>query len=329
MRYAHVVIALTAVLLAACENQQGNKITGYTEGDYVYVAAPDGGWVTEVLVQRGSQVKVGDALFALDADAQLAQRNQAAAQAKQAEAQLADLRKPRRPDEVAMLEATLHQAQANLEFAQNEFNRANDLRAKGFASQQLLDQKKSARDGAAAQVKQAAANLDLGRKGARSDEINAAAANLAAAKEALARAEYALAQRHIVSKVAGRVEDTLRRTGEYVPPGGAVISLLPPGNIKVRFFVAEADRARVPVGQEVHIGCDGCPPNASAKVTFVNANAEYTPPVIYSIGSREKLVWLVEAVPQGSAMRLSPGQPIDVTLPSSANSQAVSDGNER
>lgn len=314
-----------ALALAACEAQPGGKVTGYTEGDYVYVGAPDGGWVTEVLVQRGTQVKVGDALFTLDADAQLAARNQAAAQVAQAQSQLADVQKPRRPDEIAALEATLHQAQANLQFAQSDFERADKLRTTGFVSQSVLDQKQAARDAAAAQVKQAAANLDLARKGSRSDQIKSAQANVAMMQEALARAEYALSQRRITAKVAGRVEDTLRRAGEFVPPGGAVISLLPPGNIKVRFFVAEEDRARLPVGQDVRIGCDGCPPNASAKVSFVAANAEYTPPVIYSIGSREKLVWLVEAVPQGGTLALSPGQPVDVTLPASqTGTQSVS-----
>jgi HlyD family secretion protein len=320
MKSKLIAVVLAATALAACEEQPQNKVTGYTEGDYVYVGAPDGGWVTEVLVQRGAQVKVGDALFALDADAQLAARNQAASQVRQAQAQLADLEKPRRPDEIAALEATLHQAQANLAFAQSDFDRADKLRSTGFVSQSVLDQKKSARDSAEAQVKQAAANLDLARKGSRADEIKSAQANVAMMQDALARAEYALSQRRIVAKVAARVEDTLRRAGEYVPPGGAVISLLPPGNIKVRFFVAEGDRARLPVGQDVRIACDGCAANSSAKVSFVAANAEYTPPVIYSIGSREKLVWLVEAVPQGGTLRLSPGQPVDVMLPTSSSS---------
>ena len=315
MRIASLILVLAALVLAACEDKAADKITGYTEGDYVYVAAPDGGWVTEVLVKRGAQVRVGDPLFTLDADAQLAQRNQAAAQAKQAQSQLADLQKARRPDEIDALQAALKQAQANLDFAQNEFVRTNDLHTRGFATAQLLESKVSARDGAAAQVKQAAANLDLARKGARSDEIAAAAANVTATQAALARAEYALAQRRVTSKVTARVEDTLRRTGEFVPPGGAVISLLPLGNIKVRFFVPESARARLPVGQEVRVGCDGCPTNLRAKVTFVAANAEYTPPVIYSVGSREKLVWLVEAMPQGDAVRLSPGQPVDISVP--------------
>ena len=315
MRLQSLVMVLAAIALGGCENEQANKITGYTEGDSVYVAAPDGGWVTQVLVQRGAQVKAGDPLFTLDAEAQLAQRNQAAAQASQAQAQLTDLQKPKRPDEISMLEATLKQAQANLLFAQNDFDRTSDLHTRGFAAQAILDSKKSARDGATAQVKQAAANLDLGRKGARSDEIAAAAANVSATKAALARADYALQQRQVTSKVTARVEDTLRRTGEFVPPGGAVITLLPPGNIKVRFFVPEAVRAKFTVGQEIRIGCDGCRRDLRAKVTFVAATAEYTPPVIYSVGSREKLVWLVEAVPQGDTVRLSPGQPVDITLP--------------
>jgi HlyD family secretion protein len=313
-----LAIAALSLLLANCDSRRPDTVTGYTEGDYVYVAAPDGGWVTQMLVQRGAEVKAGDALFTLDAEAQLAARNQAAAQVAQAEAQLANLKKPRRPDEIEALEAAVRQAQANLQFAQADYGRAVELRRSGFVSRQVLDQKKMARDTAAAQVKQARANLELGRKGARADEIAAAAANLEAAKQTLARAEYELSQRRVTAKVAARVEDTLRRKGEFVPPGGAVVSLLPPGNVKVRFFVREEDRARLQVGSAVRLSCDGCPAGASAKITFIAANAEYTPPVIYSVGSREKLVWLVEAAPQGSTLRLSPGQPLDVTLPSGA-----------
>ena len=99
-----------------------------------------------------------------------------------------------------------------------------------------------------------------------------------------------------------------------MPPGGAVISLLPPGNIKVRFFVPESARSSMNVGREVGLHCDGCGEGLTARVTFVAADAEFTPPVIYSVGSREKLVWMVEAIPT-RANRLSPGQPVDVTLP--------------
>jgi HlyD family secretion protein len=302
-----------ASVLAACTDGADGVINGYVEGEYVYVAAPEGGWVRELHVTRGAQVKPGDPLFSLDADAQLAQREQAAAQLAQAQSQLANVRKGRRPDEIAALEASLSQAQANLNLAETDLKRAQELRQRGFVSQSALDARQAQRDVAAEQVKQIRANLALARKGARADEIKAAEANAEAAKAALGRADYALSQRRIKTTVAARVEDTLRRTGEYVPPGGAVVQLLPPQNLKVRFFVPEEARAQLAVGTVVAMRCDACPANLRARVTFIASDAEFTPPVIYSVGSREKLVWMVEAVPEGAV--LSPGQPVDVTLP--------------
>lgn len=313
MRVRYFIALVLPLALGACGSEPPRTVTGYAEGEYVYVAAPEGGWVSEVLVKRGAHVNVGDALFTLDADAQLAQRDQAAAQLRQAEAQLANSEKGRRADEIAALEAALTQSKANRTLAEAEFNRAVDLKQRGFVSQAALDTRTTQRDAAAMQVKQAQANLALARKGARGDEIAAARASAEAAKAALVRAEYALSQRRIKAKVAGRIEDTLRRAGEYVPPGGAIIQMLPPQNVKLRFFVPERQRAKLYMGAIVGVACDGCATGLKGRVTFVASAAEFTPPVIYSVGSREKLVWMVEAVPEGGA--LTPGQPIDVTLP--------------
>jgi HlyD family secretion protein len=314
MRIERLVLLCAAALVAGCESQPSGVVSGYAEGEYVYVAAPEGGWVTQLLVAKGAQVKTGDALFALDADTQLAQRDQAGAQLKQAQAQLADAQKGRRTEEIAALEAGVGQAQATLALAEADMKRTEDLATRGFAAQSALDQKRAQRDVAAAQLRQARSNLELGRKGARQDEIKGAQAAVDAARAALERAEYALSQRRISTKVTGRVEDTLRRAGEYVPPGGAVIALLPPQNIKVRFFVPEASRAKLAVGKSVGVACSGCAKGLTARITFISSDAEFTPPVIYSIESREKLVWMVEALPDGAAP-LSPGQPLDVTLP--------------
>lgn len=313
MRGAWAIALGAAALVTGCTDQPAGIVNGYVEGEYVYVGAPEGGWVTEVLVQRGMHVKVGDPLFTLDADAQLAARAQAAAQLGQAQSQLANAQKGLRPDEIAALQASLGQAKANLQLAEADLARSKDLRERGFVAQSVLDTKQAARDVAAEQVKQIQSQIALGSKGARSDEIAAAQANVDMMKAALARADYALSQRRIASKVAARVEDTLRRAGEYAAPGAAVIQLLPPQNVKVRFFVPEQARARLAVGTQVAMRCDGCPPNLRARVTFIASAAEFTPPIIYSVGSREKLVWMVEAVPEGAL--LSPGQPVDVTLP--------------
>jgi HlyD family secretion protein len=313
MRTFQAISVCALLALGACGSEPASTITGYAEGEYVYVAAPEGGWVSEVLVTRGSQVQVGDPLFTLDADAQLAQRDQAAAQLRQAEALAANSEKGRRSDEIAALEATLTQARANRTLADAEFKRATDLKQRGFVSQAALDTRRAQRDAAAMQVKQTEANLALARKGARNDEIVAARASADGAKAALARAEYALSQRRIRAKVGGRIEDTLRRPGEFVPPGGAVVQILPPQNVKLRFFVPEQRRSKLAVGTIVGVACDGCAKDLKGRVTFIASAAEFTPPVIYSVGSREKLVWMVEAAPVGGT--LTPGQPIDVTLP--------------
>jgi HlyD family secretion protein len=313
MRDQYVVFLALSLALGSCGREPPATVTGYAEGEYVTVAAPEGGWVSEMLVARGGQVNVGDPLFTLDADAQLAQRDQAAAQLRQAEAQLANSEKGRRADEIAALEAALTQARANRTLAEAEFKRAVDLKQRGFVSQAALDTRRAQHDAAQMQVRQAESNLALARKGARGDEIAAARASAEAAKAALARAEYVLSQRRIKTKVSGRIEDTLRRAGEYVPPGGAVVQVLPPQNVKLRFFVPEPLRAKLAVGATVGVACDGCVEGLKGRVTFVASAAEFTPPVIYSVGSREKLVWMVEAVPEGGV--LTPGQPIDVTLP--------------
>lgn len=306
--------AVCLTLLAGCSAERERVANGYVEGDYVYVAAPEGGWLTELLVSRGKTIKVGDPLFTLDADAQLAQRDQARATLSQANAQLANIQKGRRPDEIASLEAAVAQAQANVKLAEAEFNRARDLKSRGFVAQSFLDTRRAQRDSAVQQLKQAQASLALGSKGARDDEIAAARANVAAATAALKRAEYALSQRRILSKVEGRIQDTMRSAGEFVPPAGAVVQILPPNNVHLRFFVPEALRAKIKIGASVEVRCDGCGDKLTARIVFLSTTAEYTPPVIYSIGSREKLVWMVEAVPE-KATYLSPGQPVDVVLP--------------
>jgi HlyD family secretion protein len=109
------------------------------------------------------------------------------------------------------------------------------------------------------------------------------------------------------------VVDTLYRIGEWVTAGTPVVSLLPPENVKVRFFVPEPRLGAIEVGAEVRVRCDACGPKLTAVISYIAPDAEYTPPVIYSREMRAKLVYLVEAKPrQPSALR--PGQPVDVTL---------------
>jgi HlyD family secretion protein len=124
-------------------------------------------------------------------------------------------------------------------------------------------------------------------------------------------AETRLKRRTLVSTVNGSVQEIYFRPGEYVSAGRPVLSLLPPNNIKIRFFVPETLLPKISLGQPVEIHCDGCKANVPARVTFISRTSEFTPPVIYSLEERSKLVYLVEAR-TGEPSELRVGQPVDV-----------------
>jgi HlyD family secretion protein len=167
----------------------------------------------------------------------------------------------------------------------------------------------------AARVEQSRAQLRSARQGGREDVQAAANAAVDAARASLAQAEWRLAQKTLAAPAAARVEDTLYRVGEWVAAGSPVVTLIEPAAVKLRFFVPETKVAQVAPGQRVRATCDGCAGPIEATVRFVAREAEFTPPVIYSRGSREKLVFMVEAWPApADAAKLRPGLPVDVRL---------------
>ena len=135
-------------------------------------------------------------------------------------------------------------------------------------------------------------------------------------REAQARlnaAQTRLTRRKVLSPVDGLIQTVYFRPGETVPPGRAIVSILPPGNVKVRFFVPEPMLARIAFDDPIKFGCDGCPADLTGKISFISRYAEYTPPVIYSQQERHKLVYMIEAMPANpTALRV--GQPVDVAV---------------
>jgi HlyD family secretion protein len=100
-----------------------------------------------------------------------------------------------------------------------------------------------------------------------------------------------------------------------VAAGSPVVSILPPENRKIRFFIPEPRLGTLQIGQSVSVSCDGCGDPMAMTISYISPQAEYTPPVIYSKDSREKLVVMLEAVPNATdAARLKVGQPVDVML---------------
>ena len=176
--------------------------------------------------------------------------------------------------------ADLNQNKATLANAQQTYDRAASLSKTGSGTQ---------------------ANLD------------AAVSALRVAEARVKTSETRLARRIGIAPVSGTIQQIYFREGEMVPAQRPVLSIMPPGNIKLRFFVPETELPKLVIGDEVRVSCDNCAADLTAKIYFIATTAEYTPPVIYSLEERNKLVYLIQARPaRPDALRV--GQPISVFL---------------
>ena len=287
---------------------------GYADADFVKVGPTQQGLLTELNVARGDQVAAGAPLFSQDDTADRAARDQAVRQVHQAQDQLANLQAASKPTEIQQAEANLADARATLARTKADLERGEFLASTGTMAAETLDQRRADFQSATAKVAALEAALAQARAPyGRAQEIEAQQAAMRALKAALEIAEWRLSQRHVTAPAAGRIADVLARPGETMAAGAPVVSLLPPGNIFVRFFVPETDLATLHLGDRVAIVCDSCPPDLSGNISFIAPQAEYTPPVIYSDESRAKLVFLLEARPPSDrAQLLNPGQPVTV-----------------
>nr|WP_177313189.1 HlyD family efflux transporter periplasmic adaptor subunit [Burkholderia ubonensis] len=317
MRATSLLLA-AGIALAACGRRTDERATyqGYVEGEFVYLSSSQSGTLTQLAVQRGQSVAANTPAFALEAVDETAALQQAQHQLAAAQAQLADLRTGKRPPEVNVTKAQLAQAVAQAGKAADQLARdERQYRAGGISAQQLDDSRTAART-SAAQVRELRSQVDVARLPGRSQQIAAQAAQVDAAQAAVAVAQWKLDQKRVAAPAAGRVYDTLYRLGEWVQAGSPVVQMLPPQNVKVRFFVPEAAVASLAPGRAVAIHCDGCAADVPARITYVSSQAEYTPPVIYSNESRTKLVFMIEARPAvADAPKLHPGQPVAVRVP--------------
>jgi HlyD family secretion protein len=300
--------------LAACHQGDGGAWQGYVEGEYVLLASPYAGQLQKLYVRRGDAIEAGKPVFALEQEAERAARVEAEERLKSAEARLGNLQVPRRPPEIEALREQLRQAEAARELSRSQLTRQERLYKAGFIARSLFDEAKSAFDRDNARVAEAQSQLKnallpLGRE----EERKGAERDVEAAKAALAQAAWRLEQKSLAAPASGLVQDTFFVEGEWVPAGRPVASILPPKNVKARFYVPEAALGSVAVGKAVQIRCDGCPGPLAARVSYVSTQAEYTPPVLYSKESRTKLRFLIEArLDHPESATLKPGQPIDV-----------------
>jgi HlyD family secretion protein len=306
---------LLALLLLSCGEKSPDYFPGYAEAEYVRLTTPIAGTLAKLHVNRGDRVEQNAPAFVLEQESERAQREEAAARVQRAQAQVANLRKGKRPDEIAALQAQLKQAEASLALSSSNLARQRKLVADKFISPAAADEARSAFERDRARTAELRAQLRTAELGARRDEIDAAQQEWKAAQAQLAQAEWRLAQKTQRFPVKGDIADVLYREGEFVQAGSPVLSMLPPQNIKLRFFVPEPLLGSLRLGQQVTAHCDGCKTLMAAKISYVSSAPEYTSPLIYSKENRASLVFMIEARPAPEqAALLHPGQPVEIRL---------------
>jgi HlyD family secretion protein len=321
MKRLILILALVAIGAAIwwSVNRRGDDhqgvFLGYVEGDQLFIGPNEGERLAKLDVEVGDSVKAGAPLFAMATPLLDQQRSEAAARLEQMEAQLQNLKAAiNRPQQIAVLRAAVDRAEAALKLSTNEYERQKKLYERGFAAKAALDKAVMALNRDKATLEEAKRQVEAARIPSRSHEIGAAEAALEQAHAQLDQIDVRIKRQHVTAPAAGVVQDIYFRPGEMVNAGQAVLSLLPPGNRKVRFYVPQAQLASIHLGEKVMVSCDGCPDGLSGRVFFMSGREEYTPPVIFSDQERAKLVFKVEARLEGAARQLPLGLPVRIKL---------------
>lgn len=262
-----------ALLAGACSRSESNVLQGYGEAEYVYLASQDAGVVGELFVREGDVVEAGAPVFRLDP-----QRLTYSAQSAEAQR--------------AAAAQAVQTAQAEATLAERNYARGLELSERGFYPRAQLDGDRAARDAATARLAQA-------RR-----EANSLNAQTQLAQERVSDLQAS-------APAAGTIEEIYHRPGEVVAAGAPIVAMLPPQNMKVRFFVPQARLPEFPIGARIAVDCDGCATPIEATISFIAREPQFTPPVIYSLEERDKLVFLVEArLSEPGPIR--PGMPVQI-----------------
>lgn len=306
------ITGLVAAVVPGFGDHGAPTWSGYIEADYVYASAASPGLVDEILVSEGEAVDRGAPVLVLAASQQRAMLAAAEARVAAARASLENLETGSRQEEVDVIEASLSKAVADRDLATTQLARSEELFKSGLIPKARLDQDRATAASAEAQVRQLDAQLSVARLPARDAQQLGAEANLRAAEADAERARSDLADRTVRAPAEGVVDRLFFHEGELAPVGVPVLSLLPGGALKAKFYVGQAERMAFAVGDAVAVTCDGCPAPAGAEISYLAAEPQNTPPIIYSREERGRLVFLVEARLEPGAALL-PGQPVTVT----------------
>ncbi|GLR07857.1 hemolysin D [Mixta theicola] len=303
-------------MLVGCNPLEENTLHGYIEADYIYISSATSGTLKTLAVNKGQQIEKNALLFAVDNEKEQQEYNLALAQLAREQLILKDLSSGKRKEELAILQAQRRQASEALALAESKMAREQKKYQQQMLSEFDFEQVKSERQQKASAVDEIDRRIAAESLPARTAQYAAQQHLIEAAQATLAKAAWANQQTSRYAPVSAQVFDIFYYPGEWVPAGKAVMSLLPPENIKIRFFVSALHMSQLRYAQTISITpLTGQP--LLAKINYISPQAEYTPPLVYSSQRREQMVFLIEAVPLDPlavSTQLHPGMAVTVTL---------------
>lgn len=274
--WLRALIIIICFLMISCSSQKTNHYAGYIDADFRYIASDFSGDLVELFVNRGDSVVHGQNLFSLEKFSEESNYKKS----------LSDLH---------AIELKIDGLISDSKLKEKKLERRKNLKEKNFAHEEDLE---------------IASNDYIDAK----SQLEQAKENLLSQMHTVESSKWTYQKKQVQSIVNGIVFDIFYRPGEYVAAGKPVLSLLAPEDIRILFFVPEAEIAKIRINQPVLVTSDGSIP-INAKITYISPQSEFTPPVIYSEDERTKLVFLVEARTDiKTSKEIHPGQPVTVNL---------------
>ena len=311
-----LVILILISALSACGKSE-HTYQGYVEGENIYLASPYSGTLTHVFVLRGEPVKKGKLLFQLDSNPQALQIQQAKSSVVQARHIYHDMTEPKRPPEIAAIEAQIAQTETQIRLADLRVHRYQTLYAKHALDKDSVDAAVEHYNELGYLKAQFEDNLELAKLGSRESQLKAQKAQISMLYTKQKEIEWQISQKSIVAPKDGVIFDTYFKQGEFVDTTKPIAALLASEDRRIEFFVPASALPSLRVGKHIAFDCDGCSKKNQAQIQYISPEAEYVPPLVYSRENMDKLVFRVKASIH-DADQFKPGQPVVVTVPADA-----------
>lgn len=310
-----VLLLVVACFISGCQNNNNSTFQGYVEGKYTYVSSATSGKLIELLAEKGNYIKKGQLLFKLDPEPENSQLQIAKQNLAHNEQMLEDSQKGGRETIIKAIEAQYAQVFAEVNLNKKNLVRYQILYKTHTIDKATLDNATATYQSSSERLKEIEANLAEAKMGARENIVAAQKALVASDIAAVNQAQWALTQKIVYSPNDALIFDTLHEKGEFVPAGEPVVVLLPRDTLKVIFFIPQKTLSQISMGEKIKFTCDQCHATYDATISFIAPDPEYTPPVIFSKETRDKLVYRIEAKISPQALyKINVGQPVDVKI---------------